>query len=61
MPKLTSAIDPASEANAPYRDGLVSGAYLSADDREGILILPPHLSPGTPFTEAMAIEVKPAG
>ena len=31
-------IDPASEANAPYRDGLVSGAYLSADDREGILI-----------------------
>lgn len=31
-------IDPPSEANAPYRDGLVSGEYLNADDREGVLI-----------------------
>jgi len=26
------------------------------DDHDGILILPPHLEPGTPFTEAMGIE-----
>jgi ABC-type lipoprotein release transport system permease subunit len=31
-------IDPASEANAPYRDGVISGSYLAADDREGILL-----------------------
>jgi ABC-type lipoprotein release transport system permease subunit len=31
-------IDPASEANAPYREGLVSGAFVNADDREGVLI-----------------------
>ena len=31
-------IDPPSEANAPYRDGLVSGEFLTADDHEGILI-----------------------
>ena len=31
-------IDPASEANAPYREGVVSGSYLTADDREGILL-----------------------
>lgn len=31
-------IDPPSEANAPYRDGLVSGTYFNADDREGVLI-----------------------
>ena len=31
-------IDPASEANAPYRDGVISGEYLTADDREGVLI-----------------------
>jgi ABC-type lipoprotein release transport system permease subunit len=31
-------IDPLSEANAPYREGLVSGDFLSAGDREGILI-----------------------
>jgi ABC-type lipoprotein release transport system permease subunit len=31
-------IDPASEANAPYRDGMVSGEYLTADDRQGILV-----------------------
>lgn len=31
-------IDPPSEANAPFREGLVSGDFLTADDREGILI-----------------------
>lgn len=31
-------IDPSSEANAPFRDGLLSGAFLTADDRQGILI-----------------------
>jgi len=31
-------IVPDSEANAPYRDGLVSGAFVTADDRAGILI-----------------------
>jgi ABC-type lipoprotein release transport system permease subunit len=31
-------IDPASAANAPFKDGMVSGEYLNADDREGVLI-----------------------
>jgi ABC-type lipoprotein release transport system permease subunit len=31
-------IDPLSEANAPYRDGLVSGEFLAPEDREGVLI-----------------------
>lgn len=31
-------IDPLSEANAPYREGLLSGEFLSPDDRSGILI-----------------------
>jgi ABC-type lipoprotein release transport system permease subunit len=31
-------IDPLSEANAPYREGLVSGDFLTPDDREGVLI-----------------------
>jgi len=31
-------IDPNSDTNAPYRDGIVSGQYLSADDRQGVLI-----------------------
>ena len=31
-------IDPSSPANAPFRDGLVAGNFLTADDREGILI-----------------------
>ena len=29
-------IDPASAASAPFRDGLVSGEYLTADDRTGL-------------------------
>lgn len=31
-------IDPQSAASTPYREGVVSGSYLSADDRDGILI-----------------------
>ena len=31
-------IEPDSAANAPYRDGLVSGQYLTASDNSGILI-----------------------
>ena len=31
-------IDPASPANDPYREGIVSGNFLTADDREGLLI-----------------------
>jgi len=31
-------IDPQSAANDPYRDGMVSGSFLTADDREGLLI-----------------------
>lgn len=31
-------IDPPSAANATYRDGLVEGEFLTADDREGVLI-----------------------
>jgi len=31
-------IDPESEANKPFRDGMLSGEFIKADDREGILI-----------------------
>ncbi len=31
-------IETASAANAPYRDGLVSGQFLAADDNQGILV-----------------------
>ncbi len=31
-------IETGSNANAPYRDGMVSGQYLAADDNTGILI-----------------------
>ncbi|MBE0684329.1 MAG: ABC transporter permease [Anaerolineales bacterium] len=43
-------IVPDSEANDPYRDGLVSGEFLTADDREGILI-------GYPLAESLGLEV----
>ncbi len=43
-------IDPLSEANAPYRQGIRSGAFLSADDREGILI-------GVPLAEKLGLKV----
>jgi ABC-type lipoprotein release transport system permease subunit len=41
-------IDPLSEANAPYREGLVSGEFLAADDREGLLI-------GSPLADKMGL------
>jgi ABC-type lipoprotein release transport system permease subunit len=31
-------IDPASEANQPFRDGVISGDFITSDDREGIVI-----------------------
>jgi ABC-type lipoprotein release transport system permease subunit len=31
-------IDPLSEANAPYREGLLSGEFLTPEDREGLLL-----------------------
>ena len=31
-------IDPTSEANEPFRTGMIDGQYLQADDREGILV-----------------------
>ncbi len=44
-------IDPGSAANDPYRAGIVSGDFLTADDREGLLIGQPaalklHLQAG---------------
>ncbi len=43
-------IDPLSEANAPYRDGLISGAFLTPDDREGMLI-------GKPMADNLGLKV----
>jgi ABC-type lipoprotein release transport system permease subunit len=31
-------IDPGSIANDPYRQGVISGQFLNADDREGVLV-----------------------
>jgi ABC-type lipoprotein release transport system permease subunit len=31
-------IDPESAANGPFRDGMIAGEFIKADDREGILI-----------------------
>jgi len=42
-------IDPLSEANAPYRDGMLSGEFLTPDDREGILI-------GKPLADKLALK-----
>jgi len=41
-------IDPASELHNPFRDAVVDGAYLSADDRDGILI-------GRPVAENLGV------
>jgi len=43
-------IDPSSSANDPYRQGIVSGEFLTADDRDGILI-------GYPIAENMGLKV----
>ncbi|MBE7433064.1 MAG: ABC transporter permease [Anaerolineales bacterium] len=42
-------IVPESEANAPYRDGIISGEFITADDREGILI-------GLPLAESLGLK-----
>ena len=44
-------IDPQSAANDPYREGMISGDFLTAEDREGLLIGKPaadklHLQTG---------------
>ena len=41
-------IDPLSPANAPYSEGIVNGEYLSADDRQGVLI-------GQPLAEKLEL------
>jgi ABC-type lipoprotein release transport system permease subunit len=43
-------IDPLSPANAPYREGLISGDFLTPDDREGILI-------GQPLADKLGLKV----
>ena len=43
-------IDPQSEANDPYRDGMLSGEFLNEDDRQGILI-------GLPLAEKLSLKV----
>jgi ABC-type lipoprotein release transport system permease subunit len=43
-------IVPDSEANAPYRDGLVAGEFLNAEDREGIVI-------GAPLADSLGLKV----
>ena len=42
-------LDPASVASNPYRQGLLTGQYLAADDREGVLI-------GEPLAKKMSLE-----
>ncbi|MGD8406302.1 MAG: ABC transporter permease [Anaerolineales bacterium] len=43
-------IDPSSATNAIYREGLVAGNFLTADDREGVLI-------GLPLAESLDLNV----
>src|SRR5512145_1346211 len=43
-------IDPLSAANAPYREGMLSGEFITPDDREGILI-------GRPLAEKLGLKV----
>ncbi|MCB0100933.1 MAG: ABC transporter permease [Anaerolineales bacterium] len=43
-------IVPESEANDPYRNGIVSGSFITADDREGIVI-------GLPLADALGLKV----
>lgn len=43
-------IDPDAAANQVYREGLIAGGFLSADDREGILV-------GKPLAEKLGLEV----
>ena len=43
-------LDPESEANQVYRQGLIEGEFLAADDREGILI-------GQPLADKLSLAV----
>ena len=43
-------IEPESETNAPFREGLVAGDFITADDREGVLI-------GLPLAENLNLQV----
>ncbi|CAG1016934.1 Macrolide export ATP-binding/permease protein MacB [Anaerolineales bacterium] len=47
--KITG-IDPLSSANDPYREGVISGNYLTPDDRESVLI-------GSPMAEKLNLKV----
>ena len=47
--KITG-IDPLSPANDPYREGIISGNYLSPDDRDAVLI-------GKPMAEKLKLKV----
>lgn len=42
-------IDPSSEINAPFKNGLVAGEFLTAGDREGVLI-------GLPLAESLNLK-----
>jgi ABC-type lipoprotein release transport system permease subunit len=44
-----TGVDPASAANAPFRDGVLSGTFLNPDDRDGIVI-------GRPLAEKLSIQ-----
>ena len=43
-------IDPLSTANEPYRGGLLTGQFLTPDDREGVLI-------GQPLADKLGVDV----
>lgn len=43
-------IDPLSEANEPYRQGVLSGEFLTPDDRQGILV-------GKPLADKLELSV----
>jgi ABC-type lipoprotein release transport system permease subunit len=43
-------IDPTSPANQPFKSGLVSGSFLTPDDREGVLI-------GRPLADKLKMQV----
>jgi ABC-type lipoprotein release transport system permease subunit len=43
-------IEPDSAANQPFRDGMLAGQFINADDREGILI-------GNTLAEKLSLEV----
>ena len=45
--KITG-IDPLSPASDPYREGIISGSYLSPDDRDAVLI-------GNPMAEKLIL------